>query len=247
MRKIAIALILFQLMGCAKQPGVITHPEKKQEHETPQHDTPQAPKTNYLKIGASIGGAVIAILASIGLIAYCRTRKEKALQAKKIAEQDAKDIDRIVLACAQEIQDNYPGMEDGLRALCTNHLKYEGKMELRAILKWHFLQPLPKDLVLKPGETYLSRQREYVEMKVNDEVRRTRQRFSNTPMTGVFVIIEKNSTCFLKGVKNFLILDQRILRASGENLEFTTASNLMNGIARLVYYHEFKNALIENE
>jgi len=45
---VALALILFQLMSCANQPVVTTHPEKKQEQETLQHNTPQAPKTNYL-------------------------------------------------------------------------------------------------------------------------------------------------------------------------------------------------------
>ncbi|MDR1721076.1 MAG: hypothetical protein LBR09_01595, partial [Endomicrobium sp.] len=97
MRKIAIVLVLFQLIGCAKQPVVTTRPEKKQE--TLQHDTPQAPKTNYLKIGAYIVGTILVVtLASVGLIVYCCTRKGKEsvaltpeqVQAKKIAEEIAK-------------------------------------------------------------------------------------------------------------------------------------------------------------
>ncbi|MDR1721114.1 MAG: hypothetical protein LBR09_01825, partial [Endomicrobium sp.] len=131
MRKIALALILFQLIGCAKQPAVITHPENKQE--TLQHDTPQAPKTNYLKIGAYIGGVILTILASIGLIAYCCRQKEEERhdeslsdtddeilidpqeqakkKAEKRAEQDEQDIDRITMKSSNYIQLRYPDVK----------------------------------------------------------------------------------------------------------------------------------------
>jgi hypothetical protein len=62
----AIALIMFQLIGCAKQPVVIARPESEQGRETPQHrtpqggaphgDTPQAPKTSYMQI---VGGGLL--------------------------------------------------------------------------------------------------------------------------------------------------------------------------------------------
>jgi hypothetical protein len=89
MRKITIILILFQLIGCAKQPVVITHPENKQE--TLQHDTPQASKTNYLKIGVYIGGVILTILASIGLIAYYCSRKGEKEPVTDQKEQNKED------------------------------------------------------------------------------------------------------------------------------------------------------------
>jgi hypothetical protein len=91
MRKIELALILFQLIaGCSHQPAVTPRPEKKQEGVTPQDDTPQAPKTNYLKRGAYIVGVILTILASIGLIAYCCTRTGKE-EGKKEEEEGKKE------------------------------------------------------------------------------------------------------------------------------------------------------------
>jgi len=241
MKKIAIALILFQLIGCAKHPVVTTHPEKKPENETHKDDTPQTPKTNYLKIGAYIGGAVIAILAvsALILIAYCCSNP--------IAKQDKQDIDRIVKSSDQEIRRNYPHSEDNIRK------SYPDKGGLEAILKWYLLQPVPRGTIgARPGETNLSYQREYTKTKLNEEVERERKANPQMPISELFTNIESRSGCFIETTKEDVRRAQQTL--GGMTPKMWT-QNIMNSVARIVYYyefrdvyyHKFKNALIVEE
>jgi hypothetical protein len=149
-----------------------------------------------------------------------------------------------VQACAQEIQSNYADVEDGLLAVYTDNPEYKGKPELAAILRWHFLQPLPQDSAPLPGETNLCRQREYVEYKMNYEIRITREANQNMPIRELFTTIESAPLCFLNGLTVTLQLDQRVL--PDENYKLITAPLVMNDIARIIYYQEFKDALIRN-
>ncbi|MDR1721003.1 MAG: hypothetical protein LBR09_01210 [Endomicrobium sp.] len=262
MRKIALVLILFQLIGCAKQPGVITHPENKREQETLQHDTPQAPKTNYLKIGAYIGGVILVSLAIVGIIiAYCCTRKgkksvtpiDKKEQAKKRAEeraqQDAQDVDRIVQKSSQYIRGNCSDsdIEDNILKTYTNHPIYNGNVELEAILKWFLLLPMPKRMLgAAPGETYLSRQRKYTKAELNKEVERERKANPKMPMSELLAKIESRRWCFINDTKASLLSTKRKLRTSGEYGK-TLAPFLMTNITRIVYYYEFKEALLRSK
>jgi hypothetical protein len=95
MRKIALALILFQSIGCAKQPVVTTHPEKKQEEETPQHDTPQAPKAHEFTISKQIIasfllGVAIGALSSFFISRACKVYKQLSLKIRR-QKRDEKD------------------------------------------------------------------------------------------------------------------------------------------------------------
>jgi hypothetical protein len=79
MRKIAIVLILFQLIGCAKQPVVTTRPEKKQkqEEETLQDNTSQVPKAREFTVIKHIGAfALLAVgIGALSIFFISRARK----------------------------------------------------------------------------------------------------------------------------------------------------------------------------
>jgi hypothetical protein len=259
MYRIAIALIVFQLIGCAKSSVVTTRPENKQEEETPQGDTPQAPKkTNYLKIGAYNVGVILVSLAIVGIIiAYCCTRKwEKKVpvtnqeeQDRKVAEEIAKqneaDIDRIVAAIALKIQENYSDIRDFILQV------YPDKGGLEATLKWHFLKPVPKRREgVRPGETYLSHQRKYTKEKLDGEVELARAVNPKMSMSEVFTNIDHSNSSFIEEQLFCLRTYQRTLGLYTMSINkdgVKTSNTIMNIVARLVYYDEFKNALIENE
>jgi len=157
------------------------------------------------------------------------------------------DIDIVTTNSVNLLDGHYHQSGAFILNVYRHHPRYEGKMELREILRWHFLQPLPKDWVSKPGETYLSRQREYTKMKVLSEVSETRNENPDMPMKEVFATIENYLNCFLQGTKNYLLIDQCLMKTQPESQHLTTAANTMNLIARIIYYYSFKNALIRNE
>jgi hypothetical protein len=270
MRKIAIALVLFQLFSCAKQPVVTTHPEKKQENETLQHDTPQTPKTNYLKIG----GAIVGILAIGALIflntAYCCSRKEEKWliltltdpleeakkrakermeQDKKIAEeiakQDKRDIDRIVKSSALWLWYTYHDIGEFILEVFSNM----GTLE--AILKTHLLQYTPLDIMRKarPGETNLSCARLCAKIGIDKKVAEAQEANPHLPMSEVFKNIETGK-CFIGNLVRIMNVYERNLelyRRDIDKLGHQMAPYMMNATASIVYYFEFKEALLRSE
>jgi len=259
--RIALALILFQLMSCAKQSVVTTRPEDEQEQETLQHDTPQVHKTNYLKRGAYIGGVILTILASIGLIAYCcRQKKEEKNddslsdtddelltdpmeQAKKIAEEiseeDEEDIEIIVPLVVSIIQTDYPEFE---LFICEAY--HPHSVKLATILRWHLLAYASEGTIgARPGETNLSLAREYVTYRVDEEIEQIRR---NNPNISIVGILSKIDTCpgyFV--ARNKQSMEDTYLRNVEKhgNQRQNGVRSIMDDLARLAYYYELKEAL----
>jgi hypothetical protein len=195
----------------------------------------------------------------VGLIVYCCTRKGKEsvaltpeqVQAKKIAEeiakQDKKDIDRIVPVSVREIRNNYPAIDGFLLKTHTNHPEYKGKVELEAILRWHFLKSGPEGTVdIRPGETNLSYERKYVQTELDKEVTQEREEDeAESSISTLLTNIESSNWCLIALTKSNMTRYHQA--AQGGTLGVLTAPYVMNNIARIVYYYEFKDALIESE
>jgi len=162
------------------------------------------------------------------------------VQAKKIAEQDKQDIDRIVPACVQLIRHDYPESEDGLLKI------YPDKGGLEAILKWHFLLNMPLWIGndIRPGETYLSYQREHTKTKLNEEVAQERQANSGLPVSTLLARIESRHWCFIADTQRYTEAVQKSLQ---KYMSQSSAGGVMNGVARLIYYYELKDSLLRSE
>jgi hypothetical protein len=165
-------------------------------------------------------------------------------KAKKIAEerakQDEQDIDRIVPACAQLIRSDYsnPNVENFLIQV------YPDGGGLEAILRTHFLQQVANGMV---GETLLCRMREVVKAKLNEEVERARRANPKMTMSQLLTVIDSWSWCFIKNTKTDMERAHQTLGQLNSSIVLARAKRIMNNVARIVYYYEFKNSLLRNE
>jgi hypothetical protein len=127
MKRIAILLILFQLIGCTQQPVVIASPKSVLHRETPTGDTPQAPKTNYMGIVGVGLILVVGTFAVVGITKWCGKRKARGEAGRK--PSTPKEQEKLQKAQERE-QKNLEDYNKIYKQLCTtlNEKKWIGAL-----------------------------------------------------------------------------------------------------------------------
>jgi hypothetical protein len=134
---------------------------------------------------------------------------------------------------------DYPGVEGDILQV------YPDKGGLEAILKWYLLQPVPRGTIgARPGETYLSYQREYTKIELDREVNTERNANRKLSISDIFTRIERFVGCFIETAKRDL---ERFKQKLGTEVKKAYAPLFLSIIPRIVYYYEFKVALIESK
>jgi hypothetical protein len=149
-----------------------------------------------------------------------------------------------VTKTAEELQNNYPNSRDFILHRYGRHPTYKGKVELGAILKWYFLQQPMIDYGER-DETNLTLQRELVTMALDKEVKDARNANPEMRMSQLLTNIERSPNCLIASNMTNMTIYERA--AKNGTLGVQAAPYIINTIARIVYYYEFKNALIESE
>jgi len=164
--------------------------------------------------------------------------------AEERAQQDAQDIDRIVQSVTKEIQNHYPNIKNCILYIYGNDPKYKGNKELGAILRWYFLLPAQNCYERQP-KTNLCRQRESIKIDLDEEVKDAQKKNPTIPMLELLTNIEMDEMSFIATIMRNITVHEEAMK--DRQMVNTMLPYAINDIARIVYYYEFKDALLRSK